>query len=322
MLLLNIFFRITGGQGFYTLMVMKANQNGEEDEVSSSANTQPSDVDSSKNQEKSFSASDQPSDSENSRILEESRTTSSNFDPKHSGITNPLTDIAFLNKSIYAPSMPLHAPENSQEGGTVAGLKQTLATACLSFNCVRQVPTAVEAESNPNPPVVRRRRGRPRKNPIPLVSVNKKHTVVQVTRKSISESQTFILVEKRQNEKNTLEVMKRQAKDPPAVVKEVADNPVPVKRGRGRPPKKKLQLCSPPVAQAGSSSSKSNEDSPVRLSCANTKPKASPTATKLPGNVSTSRPLTRGALGKDFPSAKKRSWIDMEKELEPELEFE
>lgn len=300
-------------------MVMKANKNGEEDEGSSSANTQPYDVDTSKNQEKSFSASDQPTDSENSRILEEDKTTSSNFDPKHSGETTSLADVAILNKSIYASSIPLKVPENSPEGHTVAGLKKTLATACLSFNCVRQVPATVSTEPDPSPPIVRRRRGRPRKNPVPLVSDSKKHAVVEETRKS---SETFILVEARQNEKNTLEVTKTQAKDTPSVASEVAGNPVPVKRGRGRPPKRKLQLCSPPVAQAGSSSSKSNEDSPVRLSCSNTKLKTSPAATKLPGEVNASRPLTRGALGKDFPSAKKRSWIDVERELEPELEFE
>lgn len=309
---------ITVGQGFYTLTVMKPKKN-KEDESSSLANTQPPDVDTSKNKQKSFSASVQPSDSENSHILKEDKTTSSNFDPKHSGETTLLNDVATRNKSTYASSIPLKVPKKSQEDGTVAGLGKTLATACLSFNCMRQVPGAVEAEPDPSPPVVRRPRGRPRKNPLPLVNDSKNHAVVEETRKS---TETIILVKERQNEKNTLEVTKTQAKDAPSVVSKVAGNPVPVKRRRGRPPKRKIQLCSPPVAQAESSSSKSNEDSPVRLSCSNKKLKASPAATKLLGDIKTSRPLTRGALGKDFPSEKKRSWIDVERELEPELESE
>ncbi|XP_044026184.1 MAX gene-associated protein isoform X2 [Siniperca chuatsi] len=297
------------GQGFYTLMVMESKQKGEEGEDSIS-----------KNQEKSFTESDHPSDSESSHILEEDKTVqSSNSEPNRSSVTPPLAELALLNKSISVPSVALQAVENSQEGGTVVGLNKTAATACLSFKHVRQIPTSVEPEPDPSPPVVRRRRGRPRKNPVTPVGENEKHTVVEDT----SESETSILVEEGQSEKITLEVTETQAED---TTGRVSDNPVPVKRGRGRPPKKKsAQLWSPPVMRAGRSPSKSNVDSPVRLSRSfkspDTKPKESP-ATTLLENMITSRPLTRGALGKDFPSAKKRSWIDIEKELEPELESE
>lgn len=303
-------------------MVMNPKQKEEEGEVSSSANTQPSDVDSCKNQEKSFSEPDVPSDSESSHILEEDKTVqSSDSKPKRSGVTAPLTELALLNKSIFVPPVALQAVENSQEGGTAVGLNKTLATACLSFQRVRQIPTSVEPEPDPSPPVVRRRRGRPRKNPVTPVGENEKHTVAEDANKSVSESETSILDEERQSEKMPLE--EARAEDTPGTV---SDNPVPVKRGRGRPPKKSAQLWSPPLMRARSSPSKSNEDSPVRLSrrfkSPDTKPKESPARTTLLGAGNSSRPLTRGALGKDFPSAKKRSWIDVEKELEPELESE
>ncbi|XP_039980782.1 MAX gene-associated protein isoform X2 [Xiphias gladius] len=312
------------GQGFYTLMVMKAKQNGEEGEDSVSANMQP-DVD-SKNQEKSFSASDHPPGSESSCILEEDKTTSSNSDPKHSGITTHLAELAFLNKSIYVPSEAVQAGENSPEGGTVAGLNKTLASACLSFNRVHQIPTSVEAELDPDPAVVRRPRGRPRKNHVPPVSGSEKCTMVKETRKRVSESVTPILVKKRPSKRKSFKVTKRRAEDTQGMVSDIANNPEQSKRGRGRPPKKKSARLWSPVSQEGRSPSKSNEDSPVRVSSRfkspDTKPKASPAGTTLLGDVNTTRPLTRGALGKDFPSAKKRSWIDIEKELEPELEYE
>ncbi|XP_045917038.1 MAX gene-associated protein isoform X3 [Micropterus dolomieu] len=303
------------GQGFYTLMFMKAKQNEEEAECSSSANVQPSDVDSFNNQEKGFTESDHHSDSERRRILEDKTVQSSNSEPNRSGGTAPLAELALLNKSIFVPSVALQAVENSQKEGTVVGLNKTLATAGMAFNHVRQIDASVKLEPDPSAPAVRRRRGRPRKNPITPVSENEKRTLVEDT----SESETSILVGERQSE-----VIKTQAEDTP---ERVIDNPVPVKRGRGRPPKKKsAQLWSPAIVLAGSSPSKSNEDSPVRLSrhfkSPDAKPKESSAATILHEHMTTSRPLTRGSLGKDFPSAKKRSWIDIEKELEPELESE
>lgn len=279
---------LTVGQGFYTLMVMNTKQKAE------GGDTQPSDVDSSKNGERSILLkSAYPSES--GRVSEEDKTVRSS---------------KIKRLAVKAPK----AAENSQEGGSVS---------CLSFNHGRQIPTAVEPD--PSPGFVRRGRGRPRKNPItpvtpvPPVSENEKPTVVEDSSKThLSESETSILVEERQSKKIVVVV----AKDSPAVVN---DSPVPVKRGRGRPPKKKQEMWSPPAMGAGSSPSKP-EDSPMWLSRSfkspDASPKRSPATASLQVNMKTSRPLTRGALGKDFPSAKKRSWIDIEKELDPELEYE
>ncbi|XP_041814517.1 uncharacterized protein magl isoform X2 [Chelmon rostratus] len=303
------------GQGFYTLMVMNTKKKGEAGEVS----MEPSVVDSSENKEKSLSKSDHTLDSEVSLILEEDKTVQSpNSEPTRSGVTSPLAELAHLNKSITVPLVALQAAKNSQEGDAVVSLNKTPAAACLSFNPVQQVPTNVEPEPEPSPPVVRRGRGRPRKNSVTPASQNGKHTVVEDTSKSVSESEISIQVEKRQSEKITSEV----AKDSPVV----SDSPVPVKRGRGRPPKNKSRQVQSPSRVQARSSPKSSEDSPVRLyrrfKSPDTKPKGSPATTTSLGDVNTSRPLTRGALGKDFPSAKKRSWIDIEKELDPELESE
>lgn len=293
---------LTVGQGFYTLMVMNTKQKGED------GDTQPSDVD-------SLLKSANPSES--GRVLEEEDKTVRFSNPKlkRLAVKAPLAKLATLNKSIIGPPVAPKAAENSQEGGSVS---------CLSFNHGRQIPTAVEPD--PSPGSVRRGRGRPRKNPItpvtpvPPVSENEKPTVVEDSSKTrLSESKTSILVEERQSKKIIVVV----AKDTPAVVN---DSPVPVKRGRGRPPKKKQEIWSPPATGAGSSPSKSNEDSPMWLSRSfkspDASPKRSPATASLQVHMKTSRPLTRGALGKDFPSAKKRSWIDVEKELDPELEYE
>ncbi|XP_073348922.1 MAX gene-associated protein isoform X2 [Pagrus major] len=299
------------GQGFYTLMLMNAKRKedgGEED-------LQPSDVESPKSGEKSLSESDHP-DSESSRTLEEDKTVQSS-DPC-SGVKPPLAELALLNKSIYVPSVALKALEKSQDG--VAWLGASNGAACLSFNCVKPEPDV-------SPNVARRGRGRPRKKDVTPVRENRKRTAVEDTSESVGAIETIIPVKESPREKTSLRV----AKDSPRVVKEspgvVKDSPVPVKRGRGRPPKNKSPLLrSPPGVGAGSSPSNPNEDRPFRLprgvKSPYTKPDGSPATPASHGDRNKSRPLTRGALGKDFPSAKKRSWIDVEKELEPEIESE
>ncbi|CAK6962645.1 MAX gene-associated protein [Scomber scombrus] len=300
------------GAGFYTLMVMKAKQKGKDDDVST-------DVDSSKYQERTKSESEHHSDTESIHTLEEDKTVqSSNFESKHPATTTPLSELALLNKSIFVSSMALQ-PVETPEVGTVMGLNKTLATACLNFNPLKHVPFYAEPQPYSIPPVMGRRRGRPPRNPDTSVSEGEK--------KVKKKRETPILVEKtsqnsNESEKMTLEMTKTGV---------VGYNPVVVKRGRGRPPKSKLaQSLSPQVMQAVGSLSKSGEDSPFRITHnfkrPETKSKESPEADAFPGDVSKSRPLTRGALGKDFPSAKKRSWreleSDVEKELEPELESE
>lgn len=242
-------------------MVMKTKENGEA-------------ADADKNQEKSLSASEQPSDSEGDR------TTSSAFDPTGSG--------APADVEVGAPSQLLKDP---------AGGPNKPLPICLSFNRVPQAAATVDPKPEPEPEpsshVPRRRRGRPRKQPLPPVGNDDKSVVVEETKKS-----------------EKMEVTETGS--------DVAETPAPVKRGRGRPPKKS-KLCSPD-AQAGSSPSKSSKDSPARLSCDSKNQNAN--AEALLGDINAPRPLTRGSLGKDFPSAKKRSWIDIEKDLDPDVESE
>ncbi|KAL6095587.1 uncharacterized protein ACO6RY_09483 [Pungitius sinensis] len=91
------------------------------------------------------------------------------------------------------------------------------------------------------------------------------------------------------------------------------DGPPAVKRPRGRPPKKRSpQLWRPPAQRSASLPS----SSPVGPS-----PGSPDSKRRAAGAGGACRPLTRGSLGKDFPSAKKRSWIDVEKELELEQEI-
>lgn len=189
------------------------------------------------------------------------------------------------------------------------------------------------------PPFVRRGRGRPRKHapPGPPFSENKNTSLAE----KISEGEQTEPVEE------TTEMI--SVKTPQTDIRSVCkpeNKPVPVKRGRGRPPKKKrgqvgcraaaagaepkstTPINRSPGTQTESSPSKSSQpvSSPVRqphgFKSPNIKPKDSPPENVLLGDGSALRPLTRGALGKDFPSAKKRSWIDVEKELELEQESE
>lgn len=285
--------------------------NSKHKEDGGEVNVQPSDVESSKSGEKSLSDSEHP-DSESSRTSEEDKTVLSS--ESCSGVKAPLAELALLNKSIYVPSVALKVLEKSQDGGAQLGANNGAAR--LSFNCAKPVHTSVEPEPDVSPTVARRGRGRPRKSSGSPVSENGKHTEVEETTGSLGETEKVIpVIQEGRREKSRL----RGAKDSPGVVKE---SPVLVKRGRGRPPKLAL-LRSPSGMGAGNSPSNPYKDSPFRLprgvKSPDTKSEESPTS---PGDRNKSRPMTRGALGKDFPSAKKRSWIDVEKELEPELESE
>lgn len=88
---------------------------------------------------------------------------------------------------------------------------------------------------------------------------------------------------------------------------------VPGKRGRGRPRK----TTTVPVND-GNPSDHSTTWRPGACSSADKSSKCTPTRSNRLPDRNSRRPLTRGALGKDFPSAKKRSWIDIERELEPD----
>ncbi|XP_034084533.1 MAX gene-associated protein isoform X1 [Gymnodraco acuticeps] len=302
------------GHGFYTLTVMQPRQKGEEDGVSPSADVHPPKVESSENQDKSMSDHELFIDVENCCDFEDDQAAQpSNSKPKSSGPTPAPVELTLL-KSVSVPSGTPQAVEKSQEGGPAERVDKTLPTACLSFQPVNIIPSPVI------PPVVRRGRGRPRKNSLPPCGAFLQNGLLEDAGVNLSKSETSTGVEETLSEKRTVASSEMQADDSPGVV---SDNPLLVKRGRGRPPKKKtIQLWSPPGVKAGSSPSSSNQHSPVRQTYCFKSPEESPATTTRHGEVSDYRPLTRGSLGKDFPSAKKRSWIDVEKELEPELESE
>ncbi|XP_047430369.1 MAX gene-associated protein [Mugil cephalus] len=274
------------GQGFYRLMVMKPKEKGEDDEASPS-------VDPLKNQEKIFPASYKPLEDKSACSGAES-----------------LAKLALINKSISVPLVDLKTKEKSQEQVSAVSLNTSLPPSPLTCNSV-QTPAVVEPEPDPkpdpSPPVARRQMGRPRKNPVPSVSKNEKPTVEEEARKT-EKSEVSALVEERRGGKIRA---KRKAAD----TSKVADSPAQDKPQRGCR-KNSVRLQRIPVTRAAKSTSISSEDSPVKRRSSGFKsPDASTT-------FSSSRPLTRGALGKDFPSAKKRSWIDVEKELEPDVEYE
>ncbi|XP_047243375.1 uncharacterized protein magl isoform X2 [Girardinichthys multiradiatus] len=289
------------GKGYYTLMVMEPKK-GDGDKASSSSNAEPSSVNPSKSSEKTTSSSEQPSVPK-SRCAMMDKTAPSESDPKSSGAASPLSDLSFLNKSIVVPLLDTHATEEDQEE-TVPVLIRT-STTHLCLKPVGQVP----------PPSAK-----PEQDSSPLFVPSKSHqspdtnkTEVEPTK--MSDGNVRRLHELKQSD-ITVEEINVRVQDTPGAVREAAHKPTSVKRGRGRPPKKK-------VVEGRSSAVKrprspdSNDYTPI-FSMTSLKSPNSPTSQ---GEGFTSRPLTRASLGKDFPSAKKRSWIDIEKELEPDLEF-
>lgn len=269
------------GQGFYTLMVMKP----KESEENSSVQKQPLDTDSSKNQERSVSECEQPSDSDTSRITEEDKPIHpSDSEPKCSGVTFPLAELTLLNKTICKPSVGQQPGQQNDNGGSVVGLDKPLANTSLSYNSVPEFPEPI---SSPNVlTVFRRGRGRPRKHPVRPISENRKRMMVGNDSKKVRSWKV----------RTQIHIQDTTEK-----------NNVPVKRGRGRPSRKPQNLMGP---------KRSEDDGPTYSP--NGKSAVSPAADASLKDANATRPLTRGSLGKDFPSAKKRSWIDVEKELDSE----
>ncbi|XP_065819878.1 MAX gene-associated protein [Labrus bergylta] len=290
------------GQGYYTLMIMKPKEDG--------AGGGPSDLDPSKSKDKNPSEYNQLPTLENIPMLRKCVPTTKP-QPKPQVVPTAKGDHVVLNKQIIVPLVDL---KTVKKRSTEAGEMKTHGAARLTFEHVRQVPTyVVEPKPDPDPPAVRRSKGRPRKHPLPRVGENAQHAVT-----CESESEPSILIADVKPEKEPVEVTKTQSED----------YSPPVKRGRGRPRKDKkkeqfLQMWRPPPNLTRRTRPKS-EDSSDRFSGTFQSPdaKCKTEESPSPGHRSTSRPLTRGALGKDFPSAKRRSWIDVEKELEPELEYE
>ncbi|XP_074541561.1 uncharacterized protein mgab isoform X2 [Halichoeres trimaculatus] len=277
------------GQGYYTLTFMNQDKK-EEDKL---AKIKP--------------ATDKPpqtnqhQDSRTTQISDTVQTSTPQPKPSSSSLPTPL--VLFSKPSFVPLTDPKVAMETSSPSGaarlTVEHVHPTPTVITIPSELS---PTLIKPVPDPSPPVVRRGRGRPRKHPLP----EKLQTTVAC------ENNTSLLVGEIKTENETVEVTKPQA----------ANTPPPAKRGRGRPRKdqsKSEPLWRPQRYLAKHSLSPESEGySPERFSDSVECKEETP----LMGNVSTSRHLTRGALGKDFPSAKKRSWIDVEKELEPEFDYE
>lgn len=271
---------------------MSPKQEGEDADVKS----QPPEEDSSGNKEKiNVLKTDHPT--EGTCVLE-SNTLHSPKDSKPKYSTAVLASLAFLKGSTSGHPSVAGAAENSRAEGSANDSKQGSV-----------VPSG------------RRGRGRPRKHPS-----NTPHPASPMTEKKITAAEgsqnkrePTVLVEDRQSKKRILEV----AQDKPAVVRNSQPR---VKRGRGRPRKRGQGTERGSASRAGSDPPESPDDNsawlPGKFKSPDSDCKQSPAASKKPTERNTNRPLTRGALGKDFPSAKKRSWIDVEKELEPDLEHE
>lgn len=203
--------------------------------------------------------------------------------------------------SVTEEYKPLQAPNSkpSSPMASVTFLNKSILLVQKALQAAEQIPTTQPQpapQAAPTEPLIQRSRGRPRKTPRihvkPAPASDKlalRHSV-----KTLHNSETSTPVEVRPKENVVLSVIK-------------GDSPVLLKRGRGRPPKRSSSegLWIPPVVQRES---------------------ATPKSGNIPDNYSKesrkARPLTRAALGKDFPSAKKRSWIDMEKELEQDTDSE
>ncbi|XP_056150931.1 uncharacterized protein LOC130125395 [Lampris incognitus] len=301
-------------QGCFMLMVMGTDQEEDKNKADKSlTHTLLSDQSSLKDKNGSPSEAEQPLDnSEEGKSPDvsgptEASKTSPNSLKNGQDVKSPLVELARLNKSILFPSVVLQPIGNNQEGDRMLNMSSKEMNAYLSLKPIDQPCTSKNLSQIPSPPVVRRGRGRPRKHALVIpVKQNKKISPVN---------------------KETSGQVK---------VRVVQDNPVPVKRRRGRPRKnfaaisKSLAVVtgsrqrkaeSAPTERSRASSSLTNasqsQNSPFRLTRSQNRSITSHSeSSELEYN--TPRPVTRSALGKDFPSAKKKSWMDIEKELELE----
>ncbi|CAJ1077414.1 MAX gene-associated protein [Xyrichtys novacula] len=233
------------------------------------------------------------SDFRGTQIFDNAQTLKSQ--PMPPSFSSPLV---LLNKASLVPFVALQAVKETSSTATVT---ETQGAACLIFNAVPTTPTTPD----PDPPVIRRGRGRPRKYPRP--------ETLQSPLPCKIENPTVVVEIK--TEDQAVEVTRKLA----------VSTPPPAKRGRGRPRKdKSLKMWRPSGCRTKPCPSPKSEEESSDWSSNSFRRSGGQYEADTPLMVvkSESRPLTRGALGKDFPSAKKRSWIDVEKELEQEFEFE
>lgn len=194
------------------------------------------------------------------------------------------------DKTLQSPnSKPTPSCVNTPMA-SVTFLNKSMLLVQKALHAAEQIPS-VSPQAAPTKTPVQRSRGRPRKTPRIQVKPAPAGERLGHSVKRLDRSQTPVAEGPKENGLLTATT---------------GDSPLVLKRGRGRPPKRSSSegLWNPPVVQ-GSVTPKS-EDVPERFSKESRK----------------ARPLTRAALGKDFPSAKKRSWIDIEKELEQDTDSE
>lgn len=198
------------------------------------------------------------------------------------------------NKTLQSLNSIPKPPCVNSPMASVTFLNKSMLLVQKALRAAEQIPP-VDPQPAPTQPAPRSR-GRPRKTPRTHVKLApaREQAAVEDSVKSEKHSETSTPVEAGPKENGPLSGT-------------TGDSPVLLKRGRGRPPKRSSSegLWIPPVVQRGSVTPKS-VDIPDHFSKESRK----------------ARPLTRAALGKDFPSAKKRSWIDLEKELERDNESE
>ena len=295
------------GQGFYTITIM-------EPDKEKAGGVEPGEVVLPTPSAPNASA-DQPSRQDGGTGEEEEPTSSAPADEAAVSLgsrksMSPLVEIARLNKSISsAPagqSLLLRNDGASESNGT-----SRLSFSPCSLVYIPLAPDAAKGEPNQDggggegasPSVPRRGRGRPRKHPL-----------VSPANQTADDAAALD------------ESMDAGEGGSPDKTEEEGDSPVLVKRGRGRPPKKRPLRESDwargsPPARAKETTPKSQGSRPTREAWKSpdkaraTRTVLSPDTAQARGTGSGKRPLTRGALGKDFPSAKRRSWIDVEKEL-------
>lgn len=237
---------------------------------------------------------------ENKTVIEDKAGTSdSNSRPP--GGTTPPGELDVHSQSAIAPLLDVNASGTKQD--LDSGPIQPAAAARLRFNQVSHLPPPDDFKPDSSPSVGCCRSSGPVEIKGPPVSAGKQQETNRI-------DITTLLVESKRD-KPSAEAGKMELRDAPNKASDYPGYPAPAKPRRGRPPKKRPANSQTPSAKRTSS----DDDSPVRFSIGGF------SSTKAEGEAYASRPLTRGSLGKDFPSAKKRSWIDVEKELEPDVEY-
>ncbi|XP_035990080.1 uncharacterized protein magl isoform X2 [Fundulus heteroclitus] len=291
------------GKGYYTLMVMESKKKEDGDTASSPATA---DLDPSKNSEKSAPPPEQPSDPESGSAAVDKPPAPSDSDPKSSGVASPLTELTFLNKSIAVPSLSRQATEEGKGEALPIFIRTSATRFCLKP--VGKVPASATGEQNSRPLFVTVLSSKPAKSPAAPPSTDASKTEVEQT--EVAEGNVDGLTGLKQDDVIVKKIQVR-VQNTPGTGGEMGDKPSSVKRCRGRSSAKtRGQGRGSAVRRAKS------PDSPVKF------PSRKSTNAQNSEEEATSRPLTRGSLGKDFPSAKKRSWIDVEKELELEPDLE